>query len=262
MPASAPRLWPWVRGWLRCCWPCGTPPSLAAGDSSSPAHLPFSPAPSGPTPLSTAPCGWDWALCRLNCSRSGRAGHNSRPLRAWSKRLAWADQHRGGLVGGPGGPCAAAGRCSPLPQPAGGSHRAAVALGWPNFGLGRRSTPRGRCVPGLGGALPGSVTAGVIGLIRCPFFAGHGLAACGDAGWELTAGKPRLNPPDPCAANWTAPASNSAACCWPFVASAIGSIPELYGRWPELVGSISSRSSGCSRTEWPGSAADVRAAGG
>jgi len=146
----------WVAGGFGAGCPGGHATFLALVISSS-CRPAFSPAPSGPTPFEPPPLWLEmWALCRLHAlGVDGR--HTRRPLRPWKQRLPGAEQHEGGLVGGPGG-LRAAGRCSPA-QPAGGSHRAAVASGWATFGW-TTSTPRSAVRSWPGGALAGSVPPG------------------------------------------------------------------------------------------------------
>jgi len=262
MLRQRPRLLPWVA--VASCllpWRHANPPGrlvdlqLPAPPSLSRRRLRATP------PLSTAPVGMDWALCSLECSRSDGPAH-SRPLRPWSSACPGQISNRRRPVGAPGRPCAAAGAMFPLPPAQAGekAHRAAVLWNGPNFGWTTIYPPMGvqflawrsRCrdLYRRGGCL-----------IRCPFSAGHGLALAGDGGWPHLPGKPRLKSADAAPPTGSAPKqSDSAACCWPSVASANRSQSRTVWTLARLV-VHQLRSSGCKpQTEWPGFLTRRRAA--
>jgi len=185
-----------------------------------------------------------WALCRLMLSE-GRAGPHSRPLLALEAAPAWAISIEAAWLAAAGRPCAAGWAMSPCGSPGWRKATGLVALDG-QLRLGTTIlTPRWRCVPGLGGRLPGLYRAGVDGLIRLPVFAGHGLAAAGDA-VGLTAGKPRLESAESCAAKLILPQQRQ-RCVLRLRGSLIGSIRELL-TLARMVVHQPSDPAGCSRT--------------
>jgi len=170
--------------------------------------------------------------------RSGRAGH-TRALRPWSSACLGQISTMAAWCGGQGGP-ALCWAMFPLPQPGWRKPPGCPLLWDGQLPLGRTSYARdGRCVPGLGGALPAFCTAGWLGLIPARF-GWPWTGGCRRRGWDSPPGKPTPESRRSCAARLICPARTAlraaafvGAWRFPFSLRLSDSMPNCLDRWPD-----------------------------